>query len=81
MIAPQVTPVDLDHILASAQFFLRIAQISRSPVVNELLNDVTQLRKANNEALVADLIPIIEDAVRINQPIVARVVATVKKHS
>jgi hypothetical protein len=79
--APPVTPAQLDHVLAGVQFFLGLGQWAGSKGATEWNARVTALRTANNEALVADLIPIIVDAININKPIVERVLVVVKKHS
>lgn len=76
-----MTVAELDHILASAQFFLGVGSFFGSKSAEHWKAQVVELRKANNEALVVELLPIIEDAVKINTPIVQRVVATIKKHS
>jgi hypothetical protein len=75
-----ISPAELDHLLASAQFFLRMGSVFNHSLT-DWVNKIAEFRKANTEALVSDLIPIIEDTVKINQPIVARITAAVKKHA
>jgi len=79
--APTLTVAQLDQILGSVQLFLGWGQWFGSKTAAEWNARITELRKANNEALIVDLIPIISDAVTVNKPLVDRTMAVIKKHA
>lgn len=71
---PQVPVADVDHLIASAQFLARFVPGEQG----DQLRSALATARADEE-FIADIWPIVADAIDLNRPIVARFIAALKR--